>query len=191
MSQMKQVKGVLSEIMERPNAWKGKTAYDIVVGGEKYGNGFFAPKAKVGDYVEFTAEDRKGNGYWDVAPKTLKVSDHKPSAAEQAAAAAPARRPSGGNSFDNRQDVISRQAAANTAINFVELLKDLEALPFAASTKKQDREGLVYELVKKYTAEFYEFNTGTEFVDISPNSTEAAGDSEDEEEFIREDSEWQ
>lgn len=159
--------GVIQAINTKPVAG-GKLAYDIIVAGTAFGVGLYAPKASVGDYVKFEIDDSRG--YKNVARGTLKVSRNKPPA--EAVAQAEATKPavsSTGVSFDARQDIISRQAAMNTAIEFMKVAQSTEALGLPADAKgKGQKLAALEDMLFKYTQEFYERNTGTSFKDISP-----------------------
>jgi hypothetical protein len=127
--------------------------YDIKVNGVKYGLGKFPPKGITqGDYVSFSAE-AKGK-YWNVKAGTLSKQD-KPAAVEAPKAA-------GGSSFysDNRQTVISKQAAVNTSLTFVKLLSDNGALPMPAKVASDKKADLIEQIVMEYAAKFYNFSTG-------------------------------
>lgn len=179
---MSSMSGVLQEIQARKLA-SGKTAYDLIVGGKKYGYGLYPPKANVGDYVTFEIDASRG--YENVARNSLKASEYK---GEQSSPARPAVPAASTNSYADRQDTISRQAASNTALEFIQLLERQDALPVPASAKnKAAKEQALATLVKKYTAEFYEFNTGIKFKDISPGGSESSDSSDDE---MPEDEEW-
>lgn len=182
---MSQVNGVLQDVQARTVAG-GKTAYDIVVAGQKYGAGFFKPKANVGDYVEFTAS-QNGN-FRNVERGTLKVSANKAPATEAAIQRGSTVK-AAVSSFDTRQDAISRQAASNTAISWVEFLFQAGALNVPASKKGQAQ--AIYDTIREeYEVKFYERNTGNEWKDISPNpSTDA--DPEDSDSEIVEDAPWE
>lgn len=140
-----------------------KTAYDLVVGGQKYGAGLFAPKCKVGDYVTFTRGER--NGFAEVAARTLRVGKAPPG---ETAAPPVSRSANGTPSFDKKQDAISRQAASNTAIAFMQLLAAQEALPVPASKSKGDKQAALETLLQGYEKRFYEANTGQVWQDIAP-----------------------
>lgn len=160
---MSEISGIVQEIQTRPVMNGQKTAYDLVVGGQKYGAGLFAPKCKVGDYVTFTRGER--NGFAEVAARTLRVG--KAPDGEQAAP--PVSRSAGGvPSFDKKQDAISRQAASNTAIAFMQLLAAQDALPVPASKSKGDKQAVLETLLQGYEKRFYEANTGQVWKDVSP-----------------------
>lgn len=178
------IRGIVQEIQTRQVAG-GKTAYNIKVGGDSYGAGLFAPKCKQGDYVTFTLDDARG--YKNVERGTLKVG--KAPAGEPAPAASSPAPKGSYNSFDSRQDAISRQAASNTAIAFLNLLAANDALGLPASGKKGTKQEAMEALLHKYEAEFYERNTGVAWKDISPNKSAASEDAEEEAE--PEDQAWE
>lgn len=169
---MAKITGVLQDIQSRPVSG-GKTGYDIVVAGQKYGYGLFAPKVKINDYVEFELDDSRG--YKNVARNSLKASAFKPSAEEVAVAEATApKKSTTGASFDTRQDTISRQAAMNTAIQFMTLAASQDALGLPAASAKGKRLETLEGMLYKYSADFYEANTGVKFKSIAPSSNEEA-----------------
>ncbi len=168
---MAEITGIIQEIQTK-TVTGGKTAYSIVVGGQAYGAGLYAPKCVVGDYVKFELDDARG--YKNVERNSLKVSKNKPpaDAVAQAAASAP-QKTSTGASFDNRQDTISRQAASNTAIQFMTLLSANDALGLPAATAKGKRLEVMETMLAEYTKEFYENNTGVKWKDIGPSKDPA------------------
>lgn len=148
---MASVKGYIKFI--DPRETSVGTMYDVNVDGVKYGAGKFAPKAAVGDYVEITYSE---NGrFKNIDKNGLKVlpapanGGGKPSASGSSPG------------YDSRQEVISKQAASNTAIAWLDILIKADALPVvkAAKDKKAD---LMDALRLKYTAEFYQLATGNE-----------------------------
>lgn len=169
---MSEVSGTIQEIQTRGVAG-GKTAYNLVVGGQSYGAGLYAPKAKVGDYVTFVVDESRG--YKNVERGTLKVGK-APKEYKEPTSAATSGYTQKAASFDSRQDAISRQAASNTAIGFLELLIKAEALALP-KTKRQEA---VETYLHKYEQMFYERNTGVAWKDISPNKTEESEDEEAE-----------
>lgn len=173
-----QISGVVQEVIRR-SLNNGKSAYDIVVAGDKYGAGLFAPKCKEGDYVTFDVQ-YNGN-FKNVERGTLKVSANKPANTGGSSPAQNVRAAS--NSFDARQDAISRQAASNTAIAWLSMLHSAGALPIATSKSKGSQQEAMDVLRRQYEKEFYESNTGIEWKNISPNKAdEANADEEGEEE---------
>lgn len=155
------IKGVVQAIETRSVAG-GKTAYNVVVAGQSYGAGLYAPKAREGDYVQFEVDDSRG--YKNVARGTLKVSTGKPpaEAVAEAAATAPQRTASGGV-VDNRQDTISKQAALNSAIAFLSVAQSAEALGLPKTDTKGQRIAALDAMLVKYTQDFYQQSTGNEW----------------------------
>lgn len=168
------MKGVIQAIETRSVAG-GKTAYGIKVAGTTYGAGLYAPKAKEGDYVQFTVDDSRG--YKNVERGTLKVLPNKPTD-HQEAPAKPAYNKTGGSSFDARQDAISRQAASNTALAYLTLQQAAGCLPLPS--KKADIAEALDALLKETTVAFYEQNTGVTWKDIGPKKDAAGGDEAEE-----------
>lgn len=163
------VTGVIQEIKTK-NTSTGKQAFDVVVAGQSYGVGLYAPKARVGDYVKFEIDDSRG--YQNVARNSLQVSKNKapPEAVAQAAATAP-KMSTGGGTVDMKQEIISRQSAKNTAIEFMKVLQAAGALPVpAAKGKAQEALEIVF---REYEKQFYESNTGVAFKDITPTTPTA------------------
>lgn len=172
--------GVVQEVRVKDVAG-GKKAYDIVVAGQAYGVGLYAPKCKVGDYVKFEIDDSRG--YKNVARNSLKVSANKPPAEAVAEAQATAPKVSStGGSFDTKQDTISRQSAANTAVAFMGLLSANDALGLPKADAKGQRQAAMEALLDKYTQYFYEHNTGVAYKSISPTGEDAEVEEAEQEE---------
>lgn len=156
-----QVQGVVQNIQARQTSVG--TMYDLVIDGQSYGNGKYAPRdINVGDTVTFTAEIR-GN-YRNVGRGTLRKVNAQANTgtlpqpyAPQASAPQPAARQSA-VVFDDRQAVISKQAALNTALTMVEILlsKDAVVLPKAVA----DRASAIEALLANYVNKFHTFSTG-------------------------------
>lgn len=184
------VTGLVQEI--KAIARGGRTAYDIVVGGQTYGAGLYAPKAKQGDYVKFEIDDSRG--YKNVARNSLKVSTNKPpaEAVEEAKATAP-KVSTTGATVDTKQDTISRQSALNSALAFMQVLTANDALGLPKTDTKGKRMETLELLLHKYTQQFYEENTGVKWKNISPtNKPESEEEAEATEEGLdTTDSEWQ
>lgn len=179
---MAQVSGIIQEIQTRKVAG-GKTAYNIVVAGESYGAGLYAPKASVGDYVTFELDD--SNGYKNVGRNSLKVSANKPpvEAVEQAKKFTPVDQ-------NAKQDIISRQSATNSAIEYLKVAQAAGLLPATtASAKKGAGLEVLDTLLLKYTTMLYEQNTGVVWKDISPSGRE--GTPSDEQSDGPDDEPWQ
>lgn len=163
---MAEVSGIIQKIDSRKVSNGTKTAYDIYVAGQKYGAGLWAPKAKEGDYVTFNANQSQYG--FDVERGTLKVGKAPKG---EVAAAASANVRAAVNSFDSRQDAISRQAASNTAIAWIVALQQAGALALPASKTKGAAQAALDTIRREYEKEFYEANTGNEWKDIRPKSS--------------------
>jgi hypothetical protein len=186
---MTQITGVVQEIRAKPVAG-GKIAYDVVVGGEGYGAGLYAPKCKQGDYVQFELDDSRG--YKNVARNTLKVSKNKaPAEAVAVAASTLPPRASTGALVDSRQDVISRQAALNSALQFLAVLASTDSLGLPKTDTKGKRMEALETMLTKYQQDFYENNTGVKWKDISPSRKEEAEATASDESDAPADSEWE
>ena len=149
---MSNVTGIVNEVKAFPTK-TGSTMYSLIVDGTRYGLGSTAPGCKIGDTVSFDVVEK--NGYMNVAPRTLKTvaSGGAGAAVKQVAQAA--------NANDVRQDTISKQAASNTAIAFVNMLVGADAIPGVTAkmdpAKKYD---ILEALVEKKAADFFAFATG-------------------------------
>lgn len=158
-----QIQGYVQEI--RTKTTKIGPMYDLVVNGDSYGVGKYAPRdINKGDYVEFVME-QNGN-FRNVGRGTLRKLEASAGAVPQAA---PVRQavPS---SFDDRQIVISKQAALNTAIAFVEMAVKAGALSLPEGKAKGY--GVLEQAVFEQAAKFHLFSTGTK-VEI-PDASEGA-----------------
>lgn len=183
----RRITGVIQEVITQQRG--ANTMVDIVVGGQKYGAGlqkFF--KGKAGQYVEFDLDDSRG--FSNVARNSLKLGDFKgaPEADPREPGATSAStsgyaRPTvqrAASSFDNRQDAISRQAASNTAITWLNFLASQDALPAATGKAKGAKQQMLDTLRQEYERHFYEHNTGVEWKSIAPTSSETKGTDEPE-----------
>lgn len=167
---MSETSGVIQTIKTKQVGSNNKTAYDIQVAGQWYGYGFFKPNAKEGDYVTFTVS-QNGN-FKNVERGTLKVGKAPKDYSETKTAVKAAV-----GSYDARQDTISRQAASNTAIAWVNTLLAAGALPAAPKTKGAFQAALD-TLRVEYEKKFYEANSGVAWKDISPNPKSNSADPE-------------
>jgi hypothetical protein len=168
----------ISGIVETVNSKEGQygTMWSVKVNGEWFGAGKYMPKCREGDNVTFDFTF-KGN-YKNMDTKTLKATTSGSSAAATIAGAAPPTT-GGGGYVDNRQEVISKQAALNSAIAFMQLLHAEGGIPLAATVKGGKREGALRELLQQYTCEFYEQATGKKLV-LSPVKVAKGGTEPDE-----------
>lgn len=186
---MSTVTGVIQSITTRST--RAGDMADISVAGQRYGAGLVKYlKCKEGDYVTFEVEEN-GN-FKNVTRNSMKVSKNKPPADAVAEAKATASK---GGGFDARQDAISRQAASNTAIAWLDLLRQMEAINITATQAKSKGGVMSYmdTLRREYEKEFYEANTGNEWKSIAPNKDkeEAYEGAEEESASDADDTPWE
>lgn len=184
---MAQIKGVVQAVEAREVSG-GRTAYSVRVGGQSYGAGLFKPKCNEGDYVTFE-EERNGN-YKNIARGSLKVTDYKPSPEEEKVETKTYTPKSGGVDWDakakadaERQDTISRQASSNSAIAFMQIMSDNDALGLPKTDTRGAKAKALTALLRKLEVEFYERNTGKTYVDITPSAEQPVDKEEGEESF--------
>lgn len=146
-----------------PKETKAGTMYDLVFSdGNKVGAGKFPPKGlTVGEYYkyEFTANGNFKNLTPGSVAQLPKPAGVTPSAPPTVATGAKS-----GGSFDDRQVIISKQAALNSALAFVSTLVTADALPIAkkdmTTAKAADA---MLGVVDHYTDLFYKQATGDTF----------------------------
>lgn len=152
---MQTIEGYVEAIIPKQTS-TGKTMYNMRVAGQSFGVGMYPPRCKEGDYVTFTMT-MNGN-FKNVERNTLSVKAGMP----PAPAVAPA--PTGGKNpmfSDDRQEVISKQAALNSAIATVAILANTEALPGITKTAKAgDKMAVVQAAIDEFTCQYYEQSTG-------------------------------
>lgn len=150
------IQGRVDYINERDT--KVGKMYSIKVGGTNYGVGKYPPRGiEQGDMVEFGVS-WNGN-YANVERGTLRKAEG--GSAPPPSAPAGRSGPQKVNSYDDRQTVISKQAALNTALSFLELALKAEKLPVPAA--KNQGFGYLRTLWMEEAAKLYELNTGEEW----------------------------
>jgi hypothetical protein len=152
--------GFLQQIVVKTTS-TGKQMTDLIFSnGDKVGAGLYPPKGiEQGKFYNYEFDM---NGNFKNLRKNSMFEGKAPegaSAASAASSAAPAR--AVGNSYDSRQDVISKQAAFNTSIAFVKLLAESDALPIAASVKAAKKADAIEAIVLDYASKFHKRSTGT------------------------------
>ena len=147
--------GFLKEIVKKQT--KVGDMFDLVFSsGDRLGVGKYLPKNAVVDKF-YTYEVEMNGSFKNLARNSL-VEGKAP---EGTTAATAAVSKSSGNSYDSRQDVISKQAAFNTSIAFVKLLAESDALPSAASVKAAKKADAIEAIVLDYASKFHKRSTGT------------------------------
>lgn len=143
--------GFITDISSRDTRFG--TYHDVYIDGKNLGGGKFPPKGvKVGDYVSYEIE-KNAKGYDQLKAGSLSVES------APAGVAAPTPKQPSAISMD-RQDVISRQAALNSALEFVSILSAADALPIGKSLASAKKADALKEIVMRYTADFFHLNTG-------------------------------
>lgn len=147
------VQGVIQYLNEREGKY-GKS-YNVRIDGELYFlQGKYPPRGiEQGDMVELEW-NYKGN-YKIVEKGSLrKIEGGATPPPSSRNSSAPQRV----SAFDDRQDVISKQAALNTALAFLEFAHKAEKLPVPAA--KNQGFGYLRTLWMEEAAKLYELNTG-------------------------------
>ena len=147
--------GFITKIEERDTKF-GKY-YDLHVGSEKLGMGKFPPKGMaVGDYVRYEVETTD-KGYKNLKNGSLEKLE-KPAGVE------PPKPPKASTIGLDRQDVISRQAALNSALQFLEVLTANDALPAGAKNLSPDKKADKIEaILMEYVQRFYLLSTASPY----------------------------
>lgn len=151
-----QVSGIVSEI--KAKATRVGDMYDVIVNGVAYGHGKYPPRGvNPGDYVTFQAETKQNGNYTNhnIVPRTLRVDDKPSSEAVSAAKAATAVTVAAG---DKRQEVISKQANINSALQLVSIY--LQNGAFKLPAKPADAFTAISALVSDTAAKLYSVTTG-------------------------------
>lgn len=159
-----QVTGIVENIAERTT--RIGPMYDVIVNGKKYGSGKYAPRGiKAGDFVSFEVDVKQNGQYtnYDIRKGTIRIEEGTPPAKQEAAPKTTAK--TYGSSFggDNRQEVISKQAALNTALTFCNLAASQGAIPMPKGVKETDKLAIIHSWVLDTAASFYALSTGNKW----------------------------
>ena len=151
--------GFLQQIVVKTTS-TGKQMTDLIFSnGDKVGAGLYPPKGI--EQGKFYSYEIDLNGNFKNLRKNSMVEGKAPEGTSPSAAAPASPIRGGGNSYDSRQDVISKQAAFNTSIAFVKLLAESDALPIAASVKAAKKADAIEAIVLDYASKFHKRSTGT------------------------------
>lgn len=173
---MTQVVGTLERIFTKEGQFGPQVSYKV--NGEWYGGGKY-PQRDVaeGDVVQVTYEVNP-RGYKNLVKHggLIKQAGLGLAAAPVAAVHRPAAYPSGGF-YDNRQDTISKQAAFNTALTYLDLQIKLGGIKFPANAKAPDIFAAFETMVNNEAVRLYNINTGKDWViDAGDGTAIAAGE---------------
>lgn len=154
---MATVRGYLNDIDARST--KFGTYYALVVDGKKHDTGSkFPPKGvAVGDYITFETK-QNDRGYETMVQGSLSKAS-APAGVTPAVAAAAVAQASG----PDRQEIISKQAALNSALAMANLLVAGGGVPVGKTATPAKVAELLEAIVMSYTAKFYRYATGQEY----------------------------
>ena len=151
--------------VEQKNFRNGGSAYYLHVEGREYRVGNYPPRdVSDGDWVEFEADAKQNGQYtnYSVVPRTLRKSapQAQQNPAPRTGDFAASQQPRKYEPFDERQEIISKQAALNTASGFVNMCVANGMLPFAANTKAANKIDLLRTWWLDEAAKVYNLTTG-------------------------------
>lgn len=181
---MSKIIGQLEAIITK-SFGNGGDAVFIKVNNQEYKFGKFAPRGfSEGDWVEFDATSRQNGQYtnWTADYKTLRKSTPgTPNPTPEPAAAKNTSGKGGYNSTgnDDRQEIISKQAALNTGFNLFSKLVELGAIVPPTAVKKNGLYDFYKEAFHNEAAQCYKLSTGKTW-DISVKEEEPKDDFSDE-----------
>ena len=151
--------------VEQKTFTNGGSAYYMHVEGREYRIGNYPPRdIRDGDWVEFDAEAKQNGRYtnYSVVPRTLRKTapqeQHNPAPVKGDFVAS--QQPRKYEPFDERQEIISKQAALNTASGFVNMCVANGMLPFAANTKAANKIDLLRTWWLDEASKVYNITTG-------------------------------
>lgn len=149
----------------KPKETSAGTMYDFQIDGRTIGAGKFPPKGfEAGDYVNYEVIE-KGK-YLNL--KAGSMSKATPPAGTAPKPAATSSSDQALANHDAKEEAHSRGAATNTALAWVKLLSEADALPMPAKVAKDKKADVMYEVLKEYVGKFYTLTTGRAFVDNEP-----------------------
>ena len=174
-----QLQGIITKTFNN-----GGSAVFIKVNNTEYKFGKFPPKnVNEGDWVEFEATSTQNGNYTNHAAdyKTFRKSAAGAGAAPNPSPApmTPAR---GGGSFgDDRQEIISKQAALNTGFNVFSKMVELGAISPPSSVKKAMLYDFYMNAFHNEAARSYKLSTGKDWDIAEANKPAAEPDDFDDE----------
>lgn len=155
------ITGIVEAIVTKPSGF-----VDVKVNGRAYNHGKYAPRdVRQGDTISFEYDTVQRGQYtnYNIVPRSIRKAEgavpSQQTSQNYTEAAKPAKREYGG--YDARQDVISKQAAVNTALTFVQFAVSQGAIaPLPKTAKDAERLTLIRAWVLDEAKKFYELNTG-------------------------------
>jgi hypothetical protein len=161
---MTQVSGQVNQIKGRQTQFG--EMFDVIVNGQAYGLGKFPPRGiNPGDFVSLEFE-QKGN-FRNVVKGSLRKDDSAATSAPPTTASKETPAAYAGRApyvaFDERQEMISKQSALNTALTFCKLASDNQAVPMPKGVKEADKLGLLYQWVLDTAGTLYKLSTGRDW----------------------------
>lgn len=154
------VEGYVQALEQRPTK-TGKTMYVVKVNGVGYGAGMYPPKFKQGDFISFTSSMNGNFHNMETRTVTVKQAPPMPVAPTGYIGQLGTNPPKANSGWDDRQDIISKQAALNSAQHMVEILASCGAIVGLDKAKTcADKMKLLNALVDEYTSDYYKQNTG-------------------------------
>ena len=162
-----QITGFLQEVKGKETRFG--TFYSLVVGGKTYDTGSkFPPKGfTAGDYVSFEVA-KNDRGYETIKAGSL-------SKQQAPAGVSPPTPPAASVIAMDRQDVISRQAALNSALTMVGLIVQVGGIPESKTTTAAQKADQVDAMVMSYMQRFFKLSTGAEYEMAEDDVAAAAG----------------
>lgn len=154
------VSGVVEQVVSRPLAG-GATLYSLKVGGKFYGFGRAMPACQQGNTVQFDASMNQ-KGYMQGDINSFKVVNESVAAAPAVGASWQKRGAQQAEKDEywtkkGERDILNDKlrnigAGRNTAIEFVKLLLQVEAVKLPA--KQPEKAQALFELVEEYRVQF-------------------------------------
>lgn len=168
---MAKVTGQLQEVLTKKFGNGGEAVY-IKVNNTEYKFGKYAPRGfTAGDWIEFDAQSKPNGQYmnWSADYKTLrKVDAGSTGNPNPEPIDAGPQRPARGSGFnstgnDERQEIISKQAALNTGFNLFSKLVDLGAIVPPAAVKKGGLYDFYMAAFHSEAAKCFKLSTGKDW----------------------------
>lgn len=157
--------GVVQEV--RAYQTKAGQMYSIKMNGVDYSTGKTKPEVTGGDRISLTYVENGQYKNADLRSITVLQKQAEPSVGTKEI-----QQGSPYGKSSEQQIIISRQAARNTAIQYLELLRNVEAIPFPASAgTPKKRFDIMAILLEQLTQDFFDYSQGNSKKDKVSNET--------------------